>query len=225
MAKTEKASAQARVGALCALVLILLLISLLCACMTGCRVQQKYEYGSFSWTARYDYIMMGIKADTNTFPMDSVCFDLYFGLFPTEEKNPKAAYAKSHIENGDGDIFFAIYLYAGHKEADSEKAYDDYRQLEGYHFLREISEEDAFSEEYSFSMEWLAGITYQHNEPIHIPSDTFSQGMMTEEKGQFKIVIISWQPLKESGTYYYASSKTLNVLYSVLGNNEIRLHI
>ena len=202
-------------------VLILLLCSVL---LGGCHQKQQFEFGDFSYKHRYEPVMMGLKSSTDTFPIDDVSLDFYFGLFPVHDRTPKNYYAKSHIENGNGEVFFAVYINANADDSIvPEATYQDYSKLENYYFLKEISEEDAFSEAYSFSMDFWSGVTYQHHESITIPKAVFSEGMMTEKRGEFEIVMIAWQPIKEDGTYYLSYRREMRVLYSVSDQGNIKL--
>lgn len=121
-------------------------------------------------------------------------------------------------------FFFAVYINANADDSIvPEATYQDYSKLENYFFLKEISEEDAFSEAYSFSMDFWSGVTYQHHESITIPKAVFSEGMMTENRGEFEIVMIAWQPIKEDGTYYLSYRREMRVLYSVSDQGNIKL--
>ena len=229
--KTDKASAQARAGVLCAfcmrggivmkntctsrrVVLILLLVSLLCACMTGCRIPQKYEWGSFGWTNHPECIMMGVTADTDTFAADSVELNLHFGLFPAEDASPRGAYS---LSGTDSEVFFAIYVvnYAGRHTISTGQEYENYKTIDNHHFIKEISEDDAFSSQYSYIMRFIGGITYQHQEPLHIPENVFEEGIFHENRGSFQIVIAAWQQSTETQLYCLKLSNTLEIDYLI----------
>ena len=202
-------------------VLILLLCSVL---LGGCHQKQQFEFGDFSYKHRYDPVMMGLKSSTDTFPIADVSLDFYFGLFPVDARVPKYYYSKSHIENGNDEVFFAVYINANPDDSIYPyQTYHDYRDLDNYYFLKEISEQDAFSEEYSFSIDFWSGVTYQHHENIIIPKTVFSEGMMTEDRGEFEVVIIAWQPIKEDGTYFMSYRKDMSVLYSVTSKGNLKL--
>ena len=203
-------------------VLILLLISLLCACMTGCQIQQQYEWGSFGWTNMPEYIMMGATADTDTFAVDSVVLNLHFGLFPAEDTSPRGVYASSGI---DSEVFFTVYVcnYAGRRTISTGQEHKNYQVIDNHYFIKEISEDDAFSSQYSYTMRFIGGITYQHQESIDIPENVFVEGIFHENRGSFQIVIAAWQQSQETQLYCLKLSNTLEIDYQMTEDGSVVL--
>lgn len=200
-------------------VLLLLMLSLALS-LTGCRLNSdtyKFKSGYFGYTFTPEPIMMGAKSNTDIFTKDNVSFELYYGVYDiedTEEYNtdPKDTHRRPFL--GDVKIFFALYICDAEFALDvsNDMEFNDYKNIENYYFLKEISEEEAFSEEYGFNMGILRGITYNHHETISIPAEIF-----TEEKGSFAIRLVAFQgPLTGSGTYYTSTSRGIELDYEVM---------
>ena len=168
-----------------------------------------------------DAIMIGVTADTDTFPVDSVNLNLHFGFFPTEDDTPKSAYTRSDI--GSGEVFFALYV-CNRNELQTPSGsigYEDYRVLENQHFIRKISEAEAFTAEYSYPVQIIGGITYQHQESIYIPEILFTEGIYYENQGLFYITIIAWQQSPETGMFYLVNGNDLDIEYHITKNGYV----
>lgn len=170
---------------------------------TGCGKKEKFESGNFRYVWNSDPIMLGIKSDTDTFSKDNVTFDLYFGVHDIGydkkyNNNPKGSY-KGQLEE---PVLFAIYIcpYEYYMDLVYGMEIVDYKTVENHLFVKEISEDDAFSGEYGYTMEHWKGITYNHCEKISIPSHLFDK-----DKGELVIKIIAFR-IYEREEYYLAGN-------------------
>lgn len=199
--------------------LILLMVSLF---TTGCGKRSKIEKGfGYTWTPKS--IMFGIRADTDTFSKNDVSFNLYYGVHDIGhdskyDSDPKKSYQKE----GNETIFFGLYI------CDKEHSFDivndseitDYKMIENYYFVKDLSEEDAFSEEYGFSVSYWTGITYNHSEKFIVPTEIFAN-----ETGSFVIKLIAFRETTNEGRKYYVSTAgDFEITYHLVDENTIKLN-
>lgn len=198
--------------------LILLMVSLF---TTGCGQKSKYETG-FDYTLTPDQIMFGARSDTDTFSKDDVTFDLYYGVHDigyTEKYNtdPKSGYRKEGYET----IFFGLYICDADYCLDvvNDREISDYKMIDNHYFVKEISEEEAFSDEYGFTMGYWKGITYNHSEKITIPSEFF-----VNETGSFVVKLIAFhEPATEGDNYYTSTARHIEFDYQAVDENRIKI--
>ena len=171
--------------------------------LTGCWQDTAYQTG-FGYTFTPHQIMFGARMESDRFARDAVVLDIYFGVHDMgyAEKygsDPKSGYLK----DGNETVFFGLYLCAGEDKLDvvNDMQIPDYRSIPDHVFLREISQEDAFSAEYGFRMDYLRGITYNHMEKVTIPAE-----FLTGERGSFAVKLIAFHEPMESGEPYYTST-------------------
>lgn len=198
--------------------LILLMVSLL---TEGCEQKSKLEKG-FDYTFTPNSIMFGVKFGTDTFSKNNVTFDLYYGVYDIgyAQKNnadPKSNYLKEGYET----ISFGLYIC----EADyslnivNDMEISDYKMIDNHYFVKEISEEEAFSDEYGFTMSYWNGITYNHSEKITIPSSFFKN-----ETGSFVVKLIAFrEPMAEVDDYHIAMIHYIEIDYQVIDENTIKI--
>ena len=163
-------------------VIILLIVTM---SLAGCE-EEKLEYEQFGYTLASDLITLGVRSDTDTFSIDNVSFDLYYGFFNLDSalRHEKGGYLRSDWEN----VFFVLYI----SEDDvintfrTHATIDEYRGIKDYYIAREIGEEDAFSEEYGYTISRIHGIQYNHKERFTVPSNYFSK-----QSGKFTVSIVA----------------------------------
>lgn len=198
--------------------LILLMVSLF---TTGCGQKSEFEKG-FDYTFTPDSMMFGIKSDTDTFSKNDVTFDLYYGVHDIgyAEKyhtDPKSSYQKEGYET----IFFGLYICKAEYSLDvvNDMEISDYKMIDNHYFVKKISEEKAFSEEYGFTMSYWKGITYNHSEKITIPTEFFAN-----ETGSFVVKLIAFhEPMTEGGNYYTSAARYIEFDYQVIDDNTIKI--
>ena len=192
-------------------VLLILLIVVLTA--TGCQ-NAKLKKG---FDHQLPLIRIGVKSETNTFSIDNVTFDLYYGFYDVNESidDRKRHYGERVYEK----IFFAIYIVEA--DAPSPGAYlMDYTSIEGYHFIKSISEEFAFSEEYGYidGGRWK-GTAYNHKETFTIPKELFMN-----EQGRIRIEILCFMQITNDETPFYTMhNRFMRLNYETVDIGKIRL--
>lgn len=201
-------------------VVLLLLILSMALSATGCgwnSDKYKFEIGHFDYTFTPDSIMMGAKSKTDTFAKDAVSVELYYGVHNIgyDERygtDPKSRYTLSAFP--DEKILFALYVCDTEFSLDvvNSMNFEDYKNIDNYYFVKEIFEDEAFSEEYGFNMTYLQGVTYNHHETITIPAE-----LLNKEKGSFSIKILAFQgPLSDSGIYHTTNGSHIELDYEIV---------
>lgn len=177
---------------------------------------QEFQAGDFTYQNRGTSMKQGVKSDTDTFAIDGVALELFYGFYESDASNYDGAY----MGTGTNTVLFAVYV------CDSEEAltiycpmeFDDYRLVDNHIFIREIPYEEAFSGDYGYSMD-KKGITYKHHEQITIPSDVF-----TEEKGEFEIQICSFKRLDDVTGYVTATGpSSIKLRYEKVDAETVRI--
>ena len=176
--------------------------------VTGCGFQEEnkfYQAGDFGYTLTPTEIMVGVKSQTNIFEIDNVSIDLYYGLFDSgymEKYNQdmRNGYTKSVLS--DKPILFSLYICAGDYELSilNDQTYEEYSEIENHYYLRSLSEKEAFSDEYGYTIDRKNGVTYNHCEKIVIPSQFFNK-----DKGEVVVKIVAFQGPLEAGKEYYTT--------------------
>lgn len=196
--------------------LFIVIIAILLMCFIWRIFNPRYEYGSFSYTLMPRPIMQGIKSDTNNFSLENVMLELYYGVHNLDYDDFKGVYRHFPGET----VFFAIYVCDGSEETSiaCPMDFEDYKNIENHIFLKELSYEDAFTEEYGYTMDYF-GIDYNHHETITIPSDIF-----TEDSGKFVIKICAFNPSEENETAVTSTSvSTLKLNYEKVDEDTVRI--
>lgn len=199
-------------------VVLLLLIAV--QMVSGCDQETGYQCGDWTYTLTPLTIMMGIKSDTNTFTRNTVILDLYYGvydiLYHKEYKlDPKTGYLREGCE----DVFFSLYISS---KKDPYQLYNDMRiqnhtEIEGYQHLFDLTSEDAFSEQYGFSMDY-SGISYRHSEELFIPEDFFS-----DVSGTVIVQLVAFAIPVEGNDYCITHTDSIVLDYQIVDNNSIKI--
>lgn len=213
------------------LAMIMLLIS--CA---GCGQRYKIEEG-FLYSFELWPIMMGMRSKTDTFPEDDVTFELHYSFYEFDDNPPYAPYALEVWDESqnygyyldDEQIIFCLYIYNTQDRNKQDKDFgylsevSDYKALEHYTFIKEISHEEAFSGEYSYTNDFLTGLQHNHSEMITIPQEVLN--VEVGEQGAFYIEIIAFQtiPKAESNSYRFTYSGEMLFEYEVINEQTIRI--
>lgn len=204
---------------------VLLILLIVALAFSGCRQEAALEKG-FGYTFTPTSAMLAIRSDTDIFPKDDVAFDLYYGTYNAERakkynQDPRGSYATKAF--ADAKLIFALYIC----DADAQKLTDcaDYKGIDNYYFVREIFEEEALSEEYSFAMSYWKdvilgeGITYNHCEEITIPAELF-----TKDYGSLCIYLIAFhEPMYEGDNYHLTTGFGIDFSYQVIDGNTVKI--
>ena len=215
--------------------ILLAMIMLLISC-AGCGERYKIEEG-FLYSFELWPIMMGMRSKTDTFPEDDVTFELHYSFYEFDDNPPYAPYALEVWDESqnygyyldDEQIIFCLYIYniQDKNEQDKDFGYlsevSDYKALEHYTFIKEISHEEAFTGEYSYTNSFWTGMQYNHSEMITIPPEVLTAE--TDGKGTFFIKIIAFQtiPKAEGNSYRFTYSGVMQFDYDMINEQTIRI--
>ncbi|MBE5730800.1 MAG: hypothetical protein E7350_02460 [Clostridiales bacterium] len=209
-----------KVGVLFKVVIILLISTLV---VTGCEKKYKIERG-FESLPKSALITIGARSETDTFTKDNVAFDIYYGLYDIgyNEKNypdPKVHYNSKENES----ILFGLYICTEEYVSDimNGAKIPDYKTIENHYFVKEISEQEAFMEEYGFRMSRWKGTTYNHKEENTIPAEFFCK-----EKGDFVVKIIAYcfsKPMTKGKNFIATTWCGSIFTYETIDENTIRI--
>ena len=195
-------------------ILILLIIPLV---LTGCTNTKKYSYG-FGSQWEYKSIMLAFESDTHEFPIDDVTFELYYGLYESSSSNPKSSYRSS--DRPGWPIVFGVY--AGDDSSNTRIMGKNVKslQIEGLFLLKTIAEEEAFTEEYAYTINRFS-TDFNHHESITIPAESF-----TKETGTIEIWIYAYNESigEEEKSYCGVKFNTFGIDYEVIDCKTVILH-
>lgn len=188
--------------------------------VSGCDQKHSFRCGDWSYTHTPHTIMMCITSDTDTFMRNAVRLDLYYGvydiLYHNEYKlDPKVIYLRKGCE----DVFFSLYIS---NKKDPYQLHNDIRiqnhtEIEGYQHLFDLTSEDAFSEQYGFSMNY-SGISYRHSEELFIPEDFFS-----EVNGTVIVQLVAFAIPVDGSDYCITHTDSIILNYQTVDNNSIKI--
>lgn len=179
-------------------VLICLLLTTAC----GNSDDLQYRAGIFGGIHLYS-TMIGIEGETDTFDIDNVNFKLYITLHQNDQKPDK----KMYISHGEFDFNFGLYVFDA-KDEIKDSTVSDYKNINGYKLLNEISEEEAFSGEYGHTLNFTK-IKYNHCEPLIIPKEVFKN-----ETGRIVISFLVFYSNEETNGYNILNGYNIYISYT-----------
>ena len=199
------------------------LMTMLAAIMLlpGCERRSGFETG-FGYNSHMGYMLpMGVRSDTDTFSKDDLTLELYFGTYDSDyvEKNgsdPRTFYDRE----GDEFAFFGLYICDWEHRLDlvGFSEIPDHTAVEDHLLIREIPAEDAFSEEYGFTMGRLRGIEYNHHETVTVPPE-FLQG----DRGSFVLKLVAFVDHGGEGPDYISARHYIEIDYQMIDQNTIKI--
>lgn len=140
------------------LLIVLMVVMLVAKC--GDSSEELYKKGDFGYTNNPLPIMLGVKAEKDTFKIDDVELDLYYGLFDEEYWMRRKEEAEPYYCAGEDDeVVFAIYICSISCLSDiaTGRDYEDYKNIDEHFFVKEIKNQEAFVEEFAYSMTYSDG--------------------------------------------------------------------
>ena len=184
---------------------IILILLMFVLPLSGCNItsKTKFERGFGAPIGRYDLIQIGATSSTNTFPADSVSFEIYYGFEQT--KTPAERRLASYKYENE-QVIFATYILKGSEYDLNFSAIaelEDCKSIDDCIFIRDISQEEAITDEYTYKFSdpwWLFLSTkYNHSETLTVPEEVFSQ-----QQGKFCFVIIAFYFVADENMYHAA---------------------
>ena len=159
------------------------------------------------------YIAIGIRSDKNAFDIDNVTLDFSFG-------NESDVTGGVHFDGEDCPIVcVAVYFYNA-KYMNSASGYaqlEDYKEIKGWHFVKEIIPED-FEENYKVQFNYWGRTKYDHTETLTIPKETFE---LTTGYVCLGVHLIAYIPSKNS--YFVALGEHKGVKYENFENGKVKI--
>ena len=148
---------------------VLLTLLTLLSTLTGCLY---FGYSSGNSSIGFEFaqtLNAKVKSNKRVFSKDDVTLDLFIGVF---DKNETYYFTEDLPET------YVLTIYVSNfKEIPfnfREEVYiSDFSDVDNAIFIREISYEEAFSEEYGYTVT-MRKIEYNHSEKITIPKQLFS---------------------------------------------------
>ena len=128
-------------------------------------------------------VQFAVISDYSIYDVDDVSLDYYYGGF-FEEYGP-VCYAFYFCNGQDyypSNKHFWRYDY--NLDALVYNIYDDYHNIDGYYFVKELSATEANSGKYSFST--VLEVSFNYHEILTVPSSVFIR-----ERGSFVITVAS----------------------------------
>ena len=201
-------------------VIVLLTIVFL---LVGCGKKESFSMG-FGHGVVSTSVKLGVRSNTDVFDVDEVYFDFYYGIFDADRykngENPKEYYTVTDRENPK--IVLALYVceYEYNGNIISHNEFEDYKEIDNQYLLKEISDEEAFSEEYSYRMSTFRGVIYNHHgENLKLPKELF-----TKDYGMLQLLFISFEkPSAEGGLYLKGRGVTHALHYEKIDEDTVKI--
>ena len=155
-------------------------------------------------------LSLGVRADADAFDIDSVTLRLFFSTFEAGDSVPDGYYKR----DADDVAVFAFYVCGA--DADTPlygEEVADYKNIPGHIFIKELSDGDAFTDEYAFVWDFFGNIRYSHSESFTLPAESF-----TAESGIVEIRIVPYCSPDSKGPYMSMySGSSISFEYEVSG--------
>lgn len=151
-----------------------------------------------------------VRSSKTKFDIDDVTLNFYFsvrGGFELSDKNYTFVYISLYFCDSK------FNGYPGYMEI-----IEDYRDLEGHYFIREIPAEEYVEEDYDITIGRLLDDKFKHCETQTVPKE-----VMPKEKGSFcfRVVIVNYSH-KDEG-YCLTSGGYIEIDYEYIDERTVRL--
>ncbi len=187
-----------------ALILLFITIVTFSACaFSGCGNGSKrafnvgFGYQNYIMTA----FLCAAESDCTQFDVADVSLDFAYGWGDSTGGNE---YYRYSLKNYDVPVCIALYLsvreYHG-LETFLESDCDDYKNVDGYRFIKEVSVEEFNTADYKVVVKMLRGKIFAHKETLNVPANLFefSKGYL-----QFDVIAVYYS--EENQNYYFSRS-------------------
>ncbi len=193
---------------LCALLLILVLLPSMF--LGSCGIFEQYEFESSGMNhPNYNYPPGGVRSEKAVLDKDCAEVEFCYAFYDNNGKgmelyNQEVGYAA--YPEGYHKPFYALYITNGEAGSISEGEYTDYKSIEGYTYLKTISNEEILSDKYSYDpvdifgidLSFLFGFSYDHSEIIQLP-----QEFLENDESYISIIAVLFFESVEDETDYY----------------------
>ena len=189
---------------------ILLVILIL---FSSCANPYAINIGHDGFHGLLPYIAIGIRSDKTEFDIDDVTLDFSFG---------QEIDLTNYIQlNGGGEkcpiVCVAVYFYNAKYIDYISTRFANYKEIEGWHFVKEITPED-YEENYKAQFNYWGYTKYDHTETLTIPKETFE---LTTGYICFGVYAIAYIPSENTYKIYDGNDQGLK--YENLGNGNVKI--
>lgn len=170
------------------------------------------------WVGTLPDVHFGIKSDKTEFDIDNVTLDFSYGNGSVSDVvsyigvyNEETGYTEDCPTVSMAVYFYnAKYLYTG------EAHFEDYKNIEGLYFVKEISLDD-YNENYDVENN-IFGSKYEHTETLTIPQETFEL-----TKGFVCIGVYAIAYIPSENSYCFAGGSNKGLKYEALDNGKVKI--
>lgn len=150
------------------LLIVVCFVFLSCASSTGLHIGFNKRMGQLP------DVYFGVKSDTTEFDVDKVALEFSYGNGSVSEVG---GYVGNYVEGAESTedcpiVCVCVYFYnSKYGDALGEARFADYKEIEGLHFVKEISLDD-YNENYGVENRFF-GCRYEHTETFTVPQEAF----------------------------------------------------
>ena len=191
-----------------------------------------YEYSSTP--LGYGYVpnaSMYAISDKNSFSINDISFSIVYGIHAIEYFGDRDRRTfdiedylyyelREHHPEEYGKMYFAIYICEDY--CTDFPIENDYENVENHQFIKALTEEEAFSEEYGYVVKIQPIFSmlqaFNHIEKITIPAE-----YIKNNHGEFMIKFVCLCESKTTGQYYALQDSKLSFYYEKINENTVRI--
>lgn len=200
----------------CISVICLLLVSLLT--LSSCSEPAGLNMGFDGRMGRLPEVYFGVKSDKTEFDIDGVTLTFSYGHDSSTDIGGYAGGA-----NGDEDnpivciaVYFCNAKYCDTIQSFGEARFEDYKEIEGLHFVKEISLDD-YNENYNVENNFF-GCKYEHSETLTIPKEAFEL-----TSGYVCLAVLNVAYVPSEGVYRFVGGDYQGLKYEMLDNGKVKI--
>ena len=173
-------------------------------------------------------VAIGIRSDKSEFDKDDVTLDFSFGDVNDDiidyiqiggisaEKCPIVCVG---VYFYNAKYMDATFEYVEDSYASQNILFEDYKEIEGWHFVKEITPED-YEENYKVQSNYWGHTKYDHTETLTIPKETFE---LTTGYVCFGVHLIAYIPSENSYIVTVDYGDRRGVKYEKLENGKVKI--
>jgi hypothetical protein len=110
----------------------------------------------------YNGIVTGVKSENTDFDLDDITLDFYYGLWRHEISKPS--------DEEKYEAFIAVYFIKGGYQSSLTSTFDEYKNIEGFYFVKDIPLEEFNSSTYKINAPKTPS-RFGYSEQITIPRE------------------------------------------------------
>ena len=173
-------------------------------------IDKNYDGLSIGFNHEYDTlgIICAVRSNQTEFNIDNVTLDCYYGWY---------TYSPMHFyKDGIYDPVCIALYYGGINMHD---VFDDYKNIENMHFLKEISIEEFSTEAFNMKMTKQEGKTFEQSDSFTIPKELF-----VKPGGGVSLVVVNigWNP--NENVYFTRGFGFCAIQYDFIDEETVSLY-